>query len=254
MADSSTGIASVRRAVRILELLKDMDGAGVSELQDRLDVSVSTTHAYLKSLEQGGLVVQRGQTYYLGFGCLNFGGYIRDSQEFYRYARPHLVELAQETQEIAAVSTLEQGKNVYLGYEPGNKSVNIGIHLGARVPPHCVASGKAILAHLPRERVRRLVDTSDLVGITDNTITDADELFEELDRVRERGFAYDNEERITGMRAVAAAVANEQEGTVEGAIVVSGPKNRLQGPVYREELPELVTGVAQEISVNLTYS
>lgn len=254
----SNGPANTVRAVEhtcaLLERLYETGGGGVSELAEPLDLSKSTVHNHLQTLERAGFVVREGGGYSLSYRFLTLGGARRDANPLYRIARNHVDELAAETGDLAAATTEESGRNVYLYLETGPQAVSVDIHLGTQLPLHCLASGKAILAALPDDRVEAIIQATGLSAQTPNTITEADELFEELERIRERGYAFDDEERIQGMRAVGAAIENEADGTVLGAIVVSGSTNRVQGEYFLEELPELITRRAREIEINVTYS
>lgn len=251
---SEYSVRAVERACDLLDAMHEMGGAGVTELADRLGSSKSTVHNHLRTLEQQGFVVKRDGEYELGYRFLTLGGAKRDEAPFYRIAKDHVDELASETGDLAAATTEEAGRNIYLYLATGAEAVSVGIRLGTQLPLHCLASGKAILAALPERRVEEIVEEHGLQAHTPNTITDPETLYAELETIRERGYALDNEERIQGMRAVAAAVRNEAEDTVLGAIVVSGSTNRVKGDYLREELPELVTNRAREIEINVTYS
>jgi DNA-binding IclR family transcriptional regulator len=198
--------------------------------------------------------VRQNNQYYLSYRFLTFGGAQRDASPLFRVARSHVDELASEIADIAALTTEEHGRNIYLYFATGPDSVTTDIHLGTRRLLHYLASGKAILAALPEERVNDIIDEFGLPARTPNTITDRQELFAELERIRERGYAFDREERIEGMRAVGAAIRNEEQSAVLGAIVVAGSTNRMQGDYYREEVPEILTRRAREIEITVTYS
>jgi DNA-binding IclR family transcriptional regulator len=107
------------------------------------------------------------------------------------------------------------------------------------------------LAHLPDERVRELL-AGELAQRTENTLTDPDELRDELERIRERGYAYSMQESVEGMRAVAAPIL--LDGTVVGSISLAGPANRFVGDRFETEIPDMVRGAANELELKLTYS
>jgi len=106
---------------------------------------------------------------------------------------------------------------------------------------------------MPRERIEGILDEHGMPRITENTICDRAELSEEFEEIRDRGYATDHAERVEGMRCVAAPIQG-QDGEAVAAISVSGPRNRLQGDRFREELPNKVLRAANVIEVNLTYS
>jgi DNA-binding IclR family transcriptional regulator len=250
---AKNGVKAVSRVVSILDALQQKNEAGVTELAEEIDLTKGTVHSYLASLEEHDFVTSEGGTYSLGHGTLQYGGWVLEQNRFYAQAIDHVRTLADRTGEIAALSIEEHGKNVYLAPMRGEEAINLDVRLGDRLPMHCVGSGKAILAMLPEERIHAIVDEYGLPSYTSNTITEIDRLLAELENIRERRVAFDNEERIEGVRSVAAPVVNDETDEVYGAITVSGPKGRMKGEWYSEELPEYVRDTAREISINLTY-
>ena len=89
---------------------------------------------------------------------------------------------------------------------------------------------------------------------TSTTITDVEELNEELVTIRDQGVAFNREERLEGMRAVAAPVQNRTTGDMLGALAVAGPASRFEGQYFEEKLPELIEQHAQQIGINITFS
>lgn len=85
--------------------------------------------------------------------------------------------------------------------------------------------------------------------MTENTVTDRDALLEELDEIRNRGVAFDDEEILEGLRCVAVPVSNQEKGLL-GAISVASPTSRMKGSRFQEDLPELVTDTANVIQIN----
>jgi IclR family acetate operon transcriptional repressor len=112
---------------------------------------------------------------------------------------------------------------------------------------------KAIMAHLPRERVNEIVERHELSASTPNTITDREILDDELARIREEGVAFDDEERIAGLRCVAAPILSKNDRAL-GAISVAGPSNRVRDDRFTEELPQRVLETVNVIELNVTYS
>nr|WP_235010822.1 IclR family transcriptional regulator C-terminal domain-containing protein [Halobellus limi] len=109
------------------------------------------------------------------------------------------------------------------------------------------------MANRSREEVEAIIDKHGLEQVTENTITDRDELFDELGTIRERGYALDDEQRVEGVRCVGAPILDESDRAV-AAISVTMPKNRLTGEQFEEELPEIILESTNVIQVNLTYS
>ncbi|WP_343067776.1 IclR family transcriptional regulator [Halobellus ruber] len=147
----------------------------------------------------------------------------------------------------------EYRKGIYLHREQGENAVEVDSYTGHRVHLHSTALGKAILAELPRERVEEIIDQHGLPATTENNITEREELFDRLDQIREQGVAFDDEERLPGLRCVARAVT-DNNCEVHGAISVSGPSSRMQGSRYDEEIPQKLEEVTNIVSLNMGYS
>jgi len=224
----------------------------VTELADHLDVSKSTVHRHLATLEDHDYVTRDGDDYHVGLRFLGLGEYARQRNPVYHQARPLVEELAAETEERSLFMVEEHGRAVYLHRGVGNHAVRTNSSIGTRRYLHTIAGGKAILAHLPDERVEGIIDRWGLPAQTEHTITDRDELIEELDRIRERGVAFNHEEAIEGLNAVAAPVVANDD--IVGAISVSGPAHRVKGDWFTEEIPDLLLGTANELTLNITHS
>ncbi|WP_226013367.1 IclR family transcriptional regulator [Halomicrobium salinisoli] len=246
-------VKTARTTFAVLEELKRRDGATVTELSDAVELSNSSVHNYLTTLEEDGYVVREGDAYRLGLRFLDFGGRARRRERLYEVARDEVTALARETGELANLLVEEHGRGIYLHRAYGEDAVGTDSHVGQRVHLHDSALGKAILAHLPRERVRGILDRHGMPATTENTVTDRDELFEELERVRERGFALDDEGRVKGLRCVAVPIVTN-DGAVEGAISVSGPTSRFGDQRFREALPARLESVANVIELDITYA
>ncbi len=250
---SNTTVKTARTTFRILEALKRYDGATLAELTDEFDRSKSSVHSYLHTLEREGYVTKEGNTYRLGLKLLDLGGHAQHSEGLYDVAKDEVTALAEGTGELANLLVEEHGKGVYLHRAHGEDAVRTDSYTGQQVFLHNTALGNAILAHLPAERVHGILDRHGMPAPTENTITDRDALFDELEHVREQGYALDDEARVKGLRCVAVPVINN-DGGVEGAISVSGPTSRFRGERFREELPEKLRRVANIIELNITYT
>lgn len=246
-------VKSVENAFQILDALKELDGAGVSELAGHLDIPKSTIHNYLSTLVQEEYVVKDGSSYRVGVRFLEYGAYARVQIDIYDIAKPEVDELAKTTGELANLMAEEHGRGSYLHRARGEKAVQVEAHVGTRVPLHGTALGKAILAYLPDKRVDEIVEQHGLIASTPNTITDREELNDELIQIRENGVAFDDEERLKGLRCVAAPILSTND-RVLGAISVAGPSNRIRDNRFTEELPKQILETVNVIELNVTYS
>lgn len=237
----------------IIETLHHLNGAGVSELAAELEMPKSTVHDHLQTLTEAEYLVNRNGTYHVGARFLELGGFARSQMKLYQVASPEIKKLAEETGEHANLMIEEHGKGIFLNKAKGPDAVNLDTHIGKRVHLHTTAMGKAILSNLPESDVDEIIDRHGLPGVTEKTITDSDALKEQLSEIRDRGYAIDDEERVLGMRCVAAPICDES-GHPLGAISVSGPTNRFDADAFRDEIPQSVLSTANVIEVNMTYS
>jgi DNA-binding IclR family transcriptional regulator len=251
-AASDVPVKATATSLRVLEALKALDGAGVSELASELDLPNSTVHDHLKTLEADEYVVNEGGDYRVGARFLTLGGHVRDRMKIYRVGAPEVEELARETGEHANLMIEEHGMGVFLYIATGEDALHLDTYVGMRAYLHTTALGKAILANLPAERREAVLERHGLPELTERTITDREVLRERLDRIRDRGYAVDDGERIDGVRCVAAPVMGT-DGDVLGAVSVSSARSRLRGDAFDADIPERVRRVANVIEVNATH-
>ncbi|MDG5821411.1 IclR family transcriptional regulator [Natronococcus sp. A-GB7] len=246
-------LTTVLNAIDIIRALMHLDGAGVTELATHLGESKSTTYTYLKSLEKGGLVRKDDDRYRLSYDMLIFGEYVRNQSLLYTIGKSEVDNLAAETGQYAHLVVEENGRGHNLYKSKGEQAVGDGYQMAKfqqRDYLHITASGKAILAYLPRERVEKIVDRYGLPARTEQTITCEDRLFEELADIREQGFSHNNEEEIEGFQAIGAPIRS-RDGTVLGSLSVSGPKSMFGEDSECQKIIDLVTKAANVIEVNV---
>lgn len=250
---SSDSIAAVRTSIEILEKVGEMNGAGVSELATELGRSKSTIHRHLSTLEECRYVVADDGTYYTALRALRLAADALNRYRIYPLCKSVVNELAQETGESAAVAAEENGRAVYLYYNRTDEAVKTDARLGIELYLHCTGTGKAILAHLPEERIHQALDLHGLPAKTPNTITDRETLLTELEEIRETGVAFDDEERLEGMRGIATPILNRETNELYGALTVAGPTRRMTDEKFREEYPLLLRQATNMVEVTLTY-
>lgn len=246
-------VQATRGSFDVVQALRELDGAGAAEVAETLDLPRSTAHDHLRTLEELELVVNDDGTYRIGTRFLEFGGYARQRMKIFDVAKPELQELAEGTGEHSNLMIEEHGRGVFLYTAQGENAVELDTYHGYRVHLQTTALGKAIMAHMDEERVREILAHHGMPEITDRTVNDEATLFEQFEEIRERGYAFDFEERVRGMRCIAAPVLDEND-EVMGAISVSGPESRLQGVRFHEELPQQVLRTANVIEVNMSYA
>ena len=258
MKRANNPIQAVETTIRVLEALKELGGGSITELAEHLDLTKGTIHNHVSTLEQHRFVVKTNGQYELSLRFLIFGEYVRNNDILYQIGEPEIQKLVEETGEIVHLSTEQHGLSMKLCKLLGEDAVGERFHAVKLQRPdylHYTATGKAILAFLPRSRVERIVDEYGLIEMTENTITDRSALFDELDATRGRGHSLNDQEEVEGIRAVGAPV-RDRTGRVLGAVSVSGPVSRMRDERFRNILPEKVTNTTSviEANINLTES
>ena len=217
-------VQSVERAFSILEAMaEDTAGIGISSLAETLDLPLPTIHRLTRTLVGLGYIHQdANRRYVLGPRLIHLGEQAKGTLTV--FARPHLLDLVNELGETSNLARLDGTHMVYLAQVPSRHSMRMFTEVGRRVPLHCTAVGKAVLADLPERQARALLPADRLEAVTDRTITDADEFMAHLAIVRQRGYAVDDEEQERGVRCVAVAVPGAPAPV---AMSVSGPVGRI---------------------------
>ncbi len=251
-AGGGNRIGSTKTTFEIVHELQENGPARLSEIADELDLAESTAHRHLNTLCDLRYVSRVGAQYQLGLRFVRLGRAARTREPAYEMARQYVQTLSEETQERCQFVVEDHGLGIYLHMATGSKAVRAGFGVGRQIHLHSSSAGKSILAHYPRERVDEIFDRWELPSLTENTITDREKLYDELERVHERGVAFNREEHVDGINGVAVPV--KRDDSVLGALAVAGPSNRLTGDRLEDELPARLLAAANELELNITYS
>jgi DNA-binding IclR family transcriptional regulator len=218
------------RAINILEFIGQHGSGEVAlpELSAAMKLHKTTTHRIAHVLESHGLL-RRGidsNRYRLGLHLYDLGCRALDHVSIRDEARPLMTRIAVNVGETVHLALLDGCEVLYIERIEAQRSLSMGSKLGARNPVYCTALGKAILAFSPGQEVDPILAACRMQARTRNTITTVPALKRELKRIRERGFAIDDEEIEQGIRCIAAPVLNSANCAV-AAISVSGPSSRI---------------------------
>lgn len=248
MVDNRKTVNAVETACTILDVLERLEGAGVTEVADEVDIAKSAVHSHLATLQKMNYVVKRGKTYRLSLRYLSMAELVKEQIGVYDEAVSQVERMAEKSREVSQFAIAEQKHLVYVERCDGPDAVDILTDVGHKEMFHCTGLGKSILANLPRDRVESIIDYHGLEARTDNTITDRTALFEELDAVQDRGYAIDDEETISGLRCVAAPIHVSDSG-MTGAVSISGPARRMDNERIETELAPMVLRAANVIEL-----
>lgn len=248
---SKPKVKTCARTFRIVELVDELNGATLTELSQQTDMAKSTVHNHLTTLEQLRLIVKEGECYYPGLKFLRYGMNAKRRNGLSSIAKPELENVAEETGEVAWLVVEEHGKGIYLEKAEGSKAVQTFGQTGREVYLHASSVGKAILAHLPDSRIERIIEHHGLPAMTEQTVTDQGELFDELDTIRERGVAFNRGETVPGVRGIACPII--YNGEVWGSVAIGAPAERLKGKTFSEVVPSILSGATNAIELTLRH-
>lgn len=228
----------------------------LKDIADRLQMSQPTVVRYLRTLCDQGYVYQDGQTgqYAMTWKICRLGASLQSNLVLRSMAGSLLSEFANENNLGALVAVERDGRLVYLdlvGAPHGN--VDTMLRIGKDAPMHSTGSGKILLSTMSMSRLQGIIDQYGLSRLTEKTITKKEDLLRELDKIRERGYATDDEECEIGHRCVSVPL-RDFTGTVVAAISAFDSVERLtDGYIENSVLPAL-RKLAKEVSFRMGYS
>ena len=259
MEGTTAGSQSLERGLAILSAFRPATPElGVTDLAQTLGLSRSTSHRYVSTLARLGYLEQNAQTrkYRLGPRVLDLGFSAINSMELRQISSPHLQQLSDETGHTVNMAILDGTDIVYIERcrtsGPGQREIDLALHVGSRLPAYCTSMGKVLLANLEPARQAELLDRIDFLDRGPNTITSRAALVEELERVRTRGVAVNNEELAYGLRSIAVPVWG-QSGEVVAAINLAVHRSAASIDDLVDRLRPLMHRTAAEISARLGY-
>lgn len=248
------GSSSVAKAFAILDFISDRGGVAVSlnEVSRHISASKSTAHRYLQTLEAIGAVERdERDNFRLGLKLIELSGEYLSNIDVLQVARPFLNKLASLSRETVYLAVPSGSDVVYVAKVDSTQTIAMRSRVGSRAPLYCTALGKAMLSRDPHGGLISEVSRSEMIERTPNTITSFETLQHELEDIRQRGYAIDNQENEMGVCCVGAPLMDYREEVV-GAISVSAPANRMERE-RQSEVGAWVRRAALDISIRLGY-
>jgi IclR family KDG regulon transcriptional repressor len=243
------GAPSVKKAFAILSAISSAkDGLGVSELARGLKMAKSTVHGMTSALEEVGAVMRDPQTkrFKLGFALFEVGRSAYSQVDLKTSARPLMEELMESTQTSVFLGILNWDHVTVLDIVESRQDFKITAPVGTTIPLLAGAVGKAFLSSMDEAQAVKIVESRGLPRFTKNSIVDPQTYFEELKKVRQKGYAVDDEEYILGVRAVASPLMGL--GQLKSAIWVVGFKAALD-----ERKMRAITGATRKTAQAISH-
>lgn len=241
-------VSPLERALSILEIIgnsnKPLD---INQIADLSGVPLSSLYRLLDTFTAMGFLNRNpgNRTYSLGFKLLYLGNQARLQLSLVGMVKPFLEDLTQRTGETANLVVEDQGEAVYVEKVDSPHPLRITNMIGKKAPLHATGVGKCLLAWRPAQEVIRIMEKKGMAKLTPNTINNINDLLQELQRVREKGYALDCEECEIGIRCVAAPIFIGDQ--VVAAMSVSGPSIRISDEKMKE-YSDILCSTTQKIT------
>lgn len=245
-------VRAITRAFRVLSTFdEDRPALTLDDLQQELGFNKASLLRILRTLEAEGALVVREGRYALGPRLLRLAHQFLSQTSLPRVAQPHFERLTQEQGLTVSLAILDGSDVVYLAVENPKLELGLQADIGKRHPAHATAVGKVLLASLPEEEARAILTAQPLEALTENTLVDPDAVMRELETVRARQYAVDDEERGIGIRCVAVPIVGAR-GRIQAAMSLAGPifyclRDRIDA--YVEALRNASSAISYELGV-----
>ena len=243
-------VQSIERAFALLRFLA-VGPVGVTDLAERAELPKSTVARLLGALEDEGAVEQdeTGGVYRLGPGLIDIAGRVAPGRNLIAAARPYLLELSDEIEELAGLSIREGNEVYYLDQTESLWDVQVRDWTGERIPLHVVSSGQVILAHMAPDESEEYL-AGPLERYTVRTIVDPDALRTRLDQIRSMGYVWVYSEFVEELNSVAVPVLGA-DGGAEAALHVHGPAYRFPDPDSTHDFGMALVRAAEGLAAQL---
>lgn len=239
-------VQSLERGLSVIRALSAPEPQTLSDVARATGLTRAASRRFLLTLQQLGYVHLSGTRFQLTPQVLELGYAYLSSLTLPEVAQPHLEKLVEEIHESSSVSVLDGTDVVYVARVPTRRIMRVAISVGTRFPAYATSMGRVLLAGLEPDALASVLDRTDLLALTPETIFEVGPLHAELDRVREQGYALVDQELEAGLRSIAAPIRG-RGGNVVAAINVSAHATRTVEDVVGTLLPPLlVTAEAVE--------
>jgi DNA-binding IclR family transcriptional regulator len=246
---------SLSKAIDTIDAVAEAGSAGIRELSSKTGFPPSTIHRIAATLVKKHYFHQDPVTkrYSLSFRFLELGSRVQQQTHLTSIARPHLERLMAETRESINLAVWDGDSAVYLDIVQSSYSMlQLFTRPGARVPLYATGVGKLFLSRLSASDLAAYLKRIDLKSFTRHTLIEKDRIVAELNRIRTRGFAVDNEEMEEGVRCVAALIFDHQ-GQTAASVSITGAAMRIT-PDRVERFGEIIKACALTISRELGFN
>lgn len=245
---------AVERALAMLEAVAhESDGLSNADLSRKLNIPKSSASYILRTLETQGYLNRNPETgkYRVGLKVLSLSRGALTGIDVREVALPIMRHLMKQTNLTCHLAILDGPMAVYIEKVEPEGFIKMDTWVGRRMPVHATSVGKSLVAHIPRERLEKIIAERGMEKRTPKTITTLPKLWKELEKVREQGYSVDDEENNMGARCVGAPIFN-QDGLIEASLGLSGTINQVN-PHTMPRILEHLKDAARHVSMQLGF-
>jgi IclR family acetate operon transcriptional repressor len=253
MSQDRKPVLAIVKAFRLLDILSEArTPLSLAELSARSGWPKSTVYGLLVTMRKSAVIEQLADSrYFLGIRLFEYGCSVSGCWSISEIAHPFLQHLAETVGESVFLSILSRTETVTIDQARSREGLRVVSDLGTRLPLHCTSQGKIFLAAMEEQDVTRILSQNPPLAFTPHTLTNQDELREDLNTVRRQGFAIEDGEYKIGLRSVSAPI-RDVSGQIKYAVGVVGMFRRIQSPEF-QRIIELTTETAAQISAAIGY-
>ncbi|MCG6912137.1 MAG: IclR family transcriptional regulator [Deltaproteobacteria bacterium] len=246
---------SLFKALDIIETLAEAGEMGIRELSAATGYPPATTHRIVSALGERSYLrkMPESNRYSLSPKFLLLADSIQERFEIALITRPHLEKLMRQSGENANLCVRNGVDVIYIDHVHSRRhNLRIFTHIGANAPLHATGVGKIFLSWMAPDQFAGFLERIKFETLTPHTITDPDDLRDEIEKIKKQGYALDDQEKELGVRCIAAPLMNHR-GEVVAAISISGAAQRISDSRL-SGLADMVKETARTISNRLGYS
>ncbi len=202
-------IQSVDRALQIVDLFDGPEASlGITEISERMCLGKSTVYGLVNTLMKAGYLEQdqENKKYRLGIRLFELGSIVQSRIDVREIARPYLEELSRKFAMTVHMGIYQDWEMVYIDKVDGLNTRIIFSQIGKRAPMYCTGIGKAVLANMSPADIEFILKRQPPEAFTEHTLTSVQDIMGELEKIKKRGYAVDNEEVELGLRCVAVPI------------------------------------------------
>jgi len=249
--NSKNFIKSLDKGLKVIQAFsRENSTMTISEVSNKTNLTRPTVRRILLTLQELRFVDSNNDEFFLTARILNLGYAFLSSQDLIKIAEPFMQKFVKRVGESCSMAVLDKDDIIYIARVPTKRIITITLSVGSRLPAHATSMGQVMLAHLSKEELNDFFSNVNLNKLTNQTLINKTDLLQELEKIRQSGWALAEQELETGLRSIAAPIKNTKGKTV-AAINCSTQSSRVAKETLIKEYLPILLQTANDISENL---